>query len=680
MVMGHEVVHQHPNEDFVSSSFLIIPTTGEHGTDVTEDRIEITTMYSNSHDESWPNANGAPALRDTSDSSRHFDVNNTRDSAPCRHSMTVNTHDSILDLESLGGDDDVSFSDEYENMLGIIDISSSSNTNSIIFDDVPKKELGVDKTMLRSVSPTMSANNEEKYITKSTSKNKLVVEKETNDSPSVMGNLTLYSVTDSFVDSICTSTTCALSENFDSYTKGTQKKTKSALAKMDDKINEFQESCHSAIFNGCEEGQPSARTEGEQQASSSKAVVSTDIWQLLGCSSLPGESELQEIWSLRTTTEMLLHGQRAGNAQDSKQPVRASIRKRMKRIHRLRMDDRRVRGASRHGVTITNHCLDSSHHSLNAIRNRIHMKKNKTMCKSSSATTFGEPQQLQEPMSILPSYSIEKSYSMVDDPLAQFIGKGEVEPIAILADDGYDSDPEVNCYSTSSSMVTISPTRSQSEKNEEDSCSLSISAHSNTPQHHDVLRVAPIPTDEIEMRESVQQTLNSTWTLTWHPNSDNRKDYNIPHSKPICINMWLERGAVMTNSGVVVEPAFMWRDAYQPLLLSRNKLNNSTQKPWSMRLLNACRISLSNSSMDRSKYPLARSNSSFLLKSCGGEEFLLEAKCPEDAVAITQRWKLVVARFACLAVTEDVGGIAREFFHPTSDSRMLTVPDPNNVF
>ena len=48
--------------------------------------------------------------------------------------------------------------------------------------------------------------------------------------------------------------------------------------------------------------------------------------------------------------------------------------------------------------------------------------------------------------------------------------------------------------------------------------------------------------------------------------------------------------AVMTNSGIVVEPAFMWRDAYQPLLLTQHKLNNSSQKPWSMRLLNACRI------------------------------------------------------------------------------------------
>ena len=153
--------------------------------------------------------------------------------------------------------------------------------------------------------------------------------------------------------------------------------------------------------------------------------------------------------------------------------------------------------------------------------------------------------------------------------------------------------------------------------------------------------------------------------------------------------MWIERGTVIAHSGVVVEPAFMWRDAYQPLLLSQHKLNSSTQKPWSMRLLNACRIipyvsssptnsanvnnnSNNNNNIDRTKYPLARQNASFLLKSCEGEEFLLEAKGPADAIAVTERWKLVVARFACLAVTDDVTGIANEFFHPTtSDLNML---------
>jgi hypothetical protein len=325
-----------------------------------------------------------------------------------------------------------------------------------------------------------------------------------------------------------------------------------------------------------------------------------------------------------------------------------------------------------------------------------------------------------------PSYyrAIDKSYSMQmeHDPLSNFIGRGMIEPIPVefeddndydnaeegIEIDGYDSDPEVNYYSASSSMIITdcslpsSPTKrtvSLSSAVQEGVPSTSLIDEDSdddnyfSEQQHEVMqRPYSIPTDETEMRFLVQQTLNSTWTLTWHPNLENRKKYKISHNKPMCINMWLERGTVITNSGVVVEPAFMWRDAYQPLLLSQHKLNNSTQKPWSMRLLNACRVtpflkqsnnnnnttgtsSTSCHPIDRTKYPMARQNSSFLLKSCGGEEFLLEAKGPHEAFAITERWKLVVARFASLAVTEDVGGIAKEFFHPTSESKMLTIAD-----
>jgi hypothetical protein len=673
MVMGLEVIHQYQNEDSgSSSSFLIIPTIDEHGSDVAEDRIEITTTYSKEENRSF--VDNMSALRDASNTSRNFELNNTRDSVPSRQNITVNTHDSILDLESQAGDDDTSFCDDDENMLGIMDLSSNSNSNSFLVDTSDG-----DETNARSVSPSPPTNNEDKI-----NKPMKTSEPEHKKSPGIMSGMTLYSVTDSFVDSLCTSTACAVSDDYNIRTNRTIKKDKSVIASMDDKIGKFKRSCHSAVFDGCEAGNYSDWKKSEQP--SSKVVVSMDIWQLLGCSNLPGESELEEIWSLRTPPEMLRFGQDSGSPKESKQPFRSSIKKRMKRIHRLRMDDRHISGASRHGVTITNHCIDTSYHTLNNIRNSIHMNKNSnSSLKNSDLVTADDCHKTKESQRIQPSYrAIDKSYSMLDDPLADFIGQGLVEPIPVHMEDGYDSDPEVNCYSPSSSMITDSPIRCNSERMEEDP------AFSNAPQHRDVLRVDPIPTDETEMRESVQQTLNSTWTLTWHPNAENRKEYNISHSKPICINMWLERGAVMTNSGVVVEPAFMWRDAYQPLLLSQHKLNNSSQKPWSMRLLNACRITpyfssspnntSANNSIDRNKYPLARKNSSFLLKSCGGEEFLLEAKGHEDAIAITQRWKLVVARFACLAVTEDVGGIAREFFHPTSDSKMLTIPDPNNNF
>ena len=681
----HEHEHEHAHAEFVStSSFRIITTIDEHSSGVAEDQIEITPTYTNEESESESVVDNMSALRDTSNTITYFELNDTRESVPGRKSVTVNTHDSILDLESQGGDDDTSFcDDDDDDMMGIINLSSDSNSNSFLGKtrDEPKtKSKTKSKKKVRSVSPIHSTNNKVEAT-------KPMKVSEEDDQESGIMSMTLYSVTDTFVDSLCTSTACVVSDNYYMHTNRSYKKDKSAFDSMDNKIGKFQQSCQSGWFDS----EPANDSKESEQ--SSKAMVSMDIWRLLGCSTSPGESELEEIWSLRTPPEVLKIGKHSESQKATKQPVRASIRKRMKRIHRLRMDDRRISGASRHGVTITNHCIDSSYHTLNNIRNDIHMNKNSNANYPDNDTSF-EGHQFREPQLFQPSYrAIDKSYSMLDDPLEEFIGKGLVDPIPVQVEDGYDSDPGVNCYSVSSSMITDSPSSSQPDRMEEDSAFVSVHVPfplpSDAPQHHDDLLVDPIPTNETEMRESVQQTLNSTWTLTWHPNAQNRKEYNIPHSKPICINMWLERGAVMTNSGVVVEPAFMWSDAYQPLLLSQHKLNTSSQKPWSMRLLNACRITpyfsspndgATRNSLDRSKYPLARKNASFLLKSCGGEEFLLEAKSSEDAIAITERWKLVVARFACLAVTEDVGGIAREFFHPTSDSKMLTVPDPNNVF
>lgn len=765
--------YQNGEEDIInamSSSFLIHRGTttnddNDNDNEIIFDPPEITRMTNSSYN------NNKSAVRDTSDTSRHNQSNNTRDNnSICSGngrqninirdgcaSVVVNTHDSILDLESQcgEGDDDededtfpiICEDDEEDDNMMIALVGDELPSNSLLFDDDEHEDNFYNdlnnnssssiSNKVRSVSPNPSPNNN---LTNNNNNNTTCSspekkkKKKSTSSSSIMDGLTLYSVTDSFVDSLCTSTACiASSDKYNKcYTNNNSNNNKNNN-KNGSALSSFQQSCHSAFFGtaSCPVGQSSshpaaaaaagATSSGkESESCNNKVVVSMDIWQLLGCSNPPGESELESIWSLRTTPDMLRRG-RAGQQQhrsakdNNKQqhPVRASIRRRLKRIHRLRMDDRCVSGASRHGVTITtdqSYNINSNNNSSmnDDIRNDIHNKQH-------------HQQQ--------PSYyrAIDKSYSMmeINDPLSNFIGQGMIEPIPVEFEyddddaeegqeiDGYDSDPEVNYYSASSSMIITEdcppsslttklavslssavqeavPSTSLIDDNDSDD-----DAYFSEQQQHEVMqRPYTIPTDETEMRFLVQQTLNSTWTLTWHPNLENRKKYKISHNKPMCINMWLERGTVITNSGVVVEPAFMWRDAYQPLLLSQHKLNNSTQKPWSMRLLNACRVTpflkqqsntttntITNTTgtschpIDRTKYPMARQNSSFLLKSCGGEEFFLEAKGPNEAIAITERWKLVVARFASLAVTEDVGGIAKEFFHPTSESKMLTIAD-----
>jgi hypothetical protein len=173
---------------------------------------------------------------------------------------------------------------------------------------------------------------------------------------------------------------------------------------------------------------------------------------------------------------------------------------------------------------------------------------------------------------------------------------------------------------------------------------------------------------------SLQQTLNSTWTFTWHPNPHNVKAFGLESSKPICANVWIERGTALPN-GHVAEPTIMWRDAYQPNLAGKHQLNKSTQKPWTMRLLNTCRIAPTKS-LDRSVYPLARSKNCFVLKtSQGNHEFLFETTSRDDLETVCDRWKMTVARFASLAVMEDIDAIEREFFHPSSGNQMLVADD-----
>lgn len=248
-----------------------------------------------------------------------------------------------------------------------------------------------------------------------------------------------------------------------------------------------------------------------------------------------------------------------------------------------------------------------------------------------------------------PSVLKRSATSDQHDPLSKFIGKG-MDPI-VPDYDGYDSDPEV--------------------------LSSQYTPRSRQSVPVDNLYVKPSMDEDMYIQDLVQQTMNSTWTFTWHPNAHNVKEFGLESSQPICINIWIERGTALPN-GHVTEPTIMWRDAYQPLLTGKRQLNKSTQKPWTMRLLSTCRIAVAGS-LDRSTYPLARSQNCFVLKtSSGNHEFLFEATSSNDMRKVCQQWKLTVARFASLAVMEDIASIEREFFHPSFNNQMMTMDNSSD--
>ena len=135
---------------------------------------------------------------------------------------------------------------------------------------------------------------------------------------------------------------------------------------------------------------------------------------------------------------------------------------------------------------------------LNSIRSNVHTNKNDNSSNSTSIVDGNRENY---------NRSIEKSYSLLDDPLADFIGQGMIEPIPIeLEDDDvegdslqYDSDPEVsNYYSTKTSFSSLASVPPNNPSPISPNSILPPDAMLYSNQQHDD------EADEIEMKQSVQ--------------------------------------------------------------------------------------------------------------------------------------------------------------------------------
>ena len=141
------------------------------------------------------------------------------------------------------------------------------------------------------------------------------------------------------------------------------------------------------------------------------------------------------------------------------------------------------------------------------------------------------------------------------------------------------------------------------------------------------------------------------------------------------IHFWIERGTLLNQGSIVVEPRFMWRQVYQPSLTTKRTLSKSFRKPMEVRVLNVSRVVEAPLDLDRTKYPMARCANSFILKTCLDQVFLFEATSSQERAQIIDQWKLVVARLASLAVTEEMETMAEEFFTSAVTWQMLTSHD-----
>ncbi|GAX16489.1 hypothetical protein FisN_19Lh069 [Fistulifera solaris] len=196
---------------------------------------------------------------------------------------------------------------------------------------------------------------------------------------------------------------------------------------------------------------------------------------------------------------------------------------------------------------------------------------------------------------------------------------------------GYDSDPEDVCF-TASFVFNDTPVIM------ENGMSTEQSLHNN-----------------MDVSAIVQESFNMTWDLKLHPSDGGH---------PVVIRAWLEKGTILHHDPYMLEPSLMWK-----------KPNES--RPRRLRLLNICRIVALQ--VRSHQYPYARPRRCWTLRTAETAELLvLEAPSDDLAQSVMARWKHCIARFAMLAVMEDVRAIQREFFHKAPTTSML-VPDYDDL-
>jgi hypothetical protein len=163
----------------------------------------------------------------------------------------------------------------------------------------------------------------------------------------------------------------------------------------------------------------------------------------------------------------------------------------------------------------------------------------------------------------------------------------------------------------------------------------------------------------------------------------------------VVMTAWIERGTLINGNTVMLEPSFMWRQAYHPDLEGSRRLrrrhSNSKQKqqyrphtsgappaaaspspllptPHSLKLLNVARILpgvvMSDADRHHHRSVAVRNSCSFTVQTVDGESVVFEAASRVERDALLKRWKVVVARFVTLAILEQFEVMADEFFTP----------------
>lgn len=207
---------------------------------------------------------------------------------------------------------------------------------------------------------------------------------------------------------------------------------------------------------------------------------------------------------------------------------------------------------------------------------------------------------------------------------------------AIDGDVCYDSDPEDFARRRSSSRPQPSPTNCNKE---------------NYGVHYPSTIMTKDALDEFSYSNAVQEFLNRTSTLVYHPT----KEGTLEPSSPMAVDAWLERGQRLIE---LIQPKWMWRP--KPRYQGTGSFIRGADSVRSLELLDITRI-LKVSRIDRNIYPFAKPCNTFLVRNIEGTDFCFEAQSEQDRDLIVYSLKLVIARFGAMVLASNQR-VYEEFF------------------
>lgn len=228
----------------------------------------------------------------------------------------------------------------------------------------------------------------------------------------------------------------------------------------------------------------------------------------------------------------------------------------------------------------------------------------------------------------------------------------------IVADVCYDSDPEDFTRKRTSQRVEaqLQAEKENIQNYEKFSYPRSIST-SPTGNWDDQL-------NEAAYRTVVQEFLNQTFTLIFHPNSKRMpQSGRVPQGAPVGVHAWLERGQQLYDP---IQPKWMWR--------AKPGTGTGIQIVSGIELLDISRIWKLHK-VDRTVYPLAKPRHCFVVKTIDKEEYCFEAKSTMELNRVVYSLKLVIARFGAKVLMAD-HSVYDEFFASTKAEPLPDEPKP----